>query len=332
MSEKFIKQQIIKSAEAVKKKIQNMKNNKFDTEIALETMFKPVTDPLKQLTVTHINNDKGNDDDEAYIEKSSYADEKSIENSNQEFTPSRKRRLSETDIIPSKKETRPQWRDINYDRGASDSELEQNSRNDMSEIFFETNSNAASTPNPKSISSWSLSSEVFKDVPYGIRLENGKPMVGSAPFSMTDNQFKIAGHLYNKTCGLVELLYRKKPDLNIITENDKENYKSILLNTNVHRRGYDPNQQINSNRGFKYLQIIKPLLNKIPISNHIPQGKGLPLFKKVGKKVDYVYWDDPNELVERLKLLIASRDAGNTGLDNEIISIIEELKECGVIN
>lgn len=44
-----------------------------------------------------------------------------------------------------------------------------------------------------------------------------------------------------------------------------------------------------------------------------------------------LYWDDPNELVERLKLLIASKDAGNTGLDNEIISVVEELRESGII-
>ena len=27
--------------------------------------------------------------------------------------------------------------------------------------------------------------------------------------------------------------------------------------------------------------------------------------------MDYVYWDDPNELVERLRLLIAKQSAGN---------------------
>lgn len=32
-----------------------------------------------------------------------------------------------------------------------------------------------------------------------------------------------------------------------------------------------------------------------------------------------------------LKLLIASRDAGNTGLENEIIAIIEELRESGLV-
>ena len=41
----------------------------------------------------------------------------------------------------------------------------------------------------------------------------------------------------------------------------------------------------------------------------------------------YEYWDDPNELVDRLWLLIVSRDAGHSGHGNEIHSIIEELRD-----
>jgi hypothetical protein len=48
--------------------------------------------------------------------------------------------------------------------------------------------------------------------------------------------------------------------------------------------------------------------------------------------INYVYWDDPNELVERLWLLVASQTAGHWGHNNEIVSIIvEELRESGII-
>ena len=47
--------------------------------------------------------------------------------------------------------------------------------------------------------------------------------------------------------------------------------------------------------------------------------------------IDYVYWDDTNELVDRLGLLVASRAADHTGHDNEIASIVEELREDGRI-
>ena len=48
-------------------------------------------------------------------------------------------------------------------------------------------------------------------------------------------------------------------------------------------------------------------------------------------KKDYIFWDDPNELVVRLRLLIASYQAGNNNHSNEINSIIEELREYNII-
>lgn len=50
------------------------------------------------------------------------------------------------------------------------------------------------------------------------------------------------------------------------------------------------------------------------------------------KHVSYTYWDNPNELVDRLRLLIASQSAGNTGHTNEIVSIVEELREANIIH
>lgn len=58
-------------------------------------------------------------------------------------------------------------------------------------------------------------------------------------------------------------------------------------------------------------------------------GSGLMEYRNIGK--EYVYWDDPNELVERLKLLMASQNAGHTGHLNEINSIIEEMWERRII-
>jgi len=48
-------------------------------------------------------------------------------------------------------------------------------------------------------------------------------------------------------------------------------------------------------------------------------------------KIDYVHWNDPNELVDRLRLLDVSRRADNNAHNNEILSIIEELYEAGII-
>lgn len=55
------------------------------------------------------------------------------------------------------------------------------------------------------------------------------------------------------------------------------------------------------------------------------------LMKKYYPNTDIMYWDNPNELIDRLRLLIASRNAGNNDHDNEIIAILEELIEANII-
>lgn len=49
------------------------------------------------------------------------------------------------------------------------------------------------------------------------------------------------------------------------------------------------------------------------------------------ENIVYEYYDDPNELVERLMLLVSSKSAGNTNHDQEINSIVEELRERSII-
>ena len=41
---------------------------------------------------------------------------------------------------------------------------------------------------------------------------------------------------------------------------------------------------------------------------------------------------NPNTLIERLDLLLASQEAGHTGVRNELVSICDELKRQGVLN
>ena len=63
------------------------------------------------------------------------------------------------------------------------------------------------------------------------------------------------------------------------------------------------------------------------------KGGSLPRYKIAKKRtaLDFVYWDDPNELVDHLQLLTAEKCAGNPSHVNEIHSIIEESRETGYI-
>lgn len=61
-------------------------------------------------------------------------------------------------------------------------------------------------------------------------------------------------------------------------------------------------------------------------------GRGLENeFIPYTQNIAYEYFDDPNELCERLKLLVSSRQAGNSNHSQEINSILEELRELNVI-
>jgi hypothetical protein len=62
----------------------------------------------------------------------------------------------------------------------------------------------------------------------------------------------------------------------------------------------------------------------------------LPVHGRQSKKYRLIrggcmYYCDPNQLVERLNLLVASKQAGNTGVDNEIAGILDELTRTGQI-
>ena len=61
-------------------------------------------------------------------------------------------------------------------------------------------------------------------------------------------------------------------------------------------------------------------------------GEGLHRYMVTSNApIDYVHWDDPNELVDRLRLLMAEIQAENPSHGNEIQSIIEELREAEII-
>src|SRR5688572_23054776 len=104
-----------------------------------------------------------------------------------------------------------------------------------------------------------------------------------------------------------------KPNESIYNGNDLNDYAEILVATNAMRQQNNPNKP-KSSRSEKWLKIIKPIWEA-----------------KIGKGV-VVIPQDPNALVEMLSLRIASFQAGNTGVRNEIVSICDELVRQGVMN
>lgn len=159
------------------------------------------------------------------------------------------------------------------------------------------------------------------DTIYGIRRYRQSYMIGKNVVKFDSGNLKVKKQSFTLTDGLKDLLFMKEPSG--YSENDLNVYKDILNLTKFSGKNLSK-QAIQKSKNRKFVEIIQPLI----------VGSGIQLDymrENKKKKIEYTYWDDPNELVERLMLLIASQQAGHTGHDNEIISIIEELREADII-
>lgn len=334
-SEGKLKKQIIKSASSVKNKVRRLRDMQTENDKVLKSVFKPLTDPLHKMVSFNNKEDIISEKKTRYMKKElemkTESDVSEYETDSEENNEIVNKTLQNIDDY------------IDEDDSESMSDTNNKDINVSSDTSFKT-LDSFSSPQKHIESHGSISPQtrlrlpslqVLQDVPFGVRTERGKLMMGSSRIIQTEKSISVSGKTYKKTEGLMELLFKKIPDMKAITNSDLTNYKQILMLTNAHRRDFNPKKPIKSNKGSKYLNVIKPLFKlskECTSTESLHQGSGLPTLKKYNKNVDYVYWDDPNELVERLKLLNASRDAGNSGLDNEIISIVEELREAGIIN
>jgi len=127
----------------------------------------------------------------------------------------------------------------------------------------------------------------------------------------------MGGKIYKGTPGLLDLISMDKPKIEDATKTDKDNYLEMLKETGA-LYGLDKNGKlkIKAPSSKKYRNVIKPLcdekkLQRLEELETLGQGIILP--------------SDPNAMCERLELLMASKQAGNTGLRNEIVSICDEL-------
>lgn len=315
--DKYVKKEIIESVNSIKSKIKEMRNHDSDADTALKKIFKPITDPLQDL----VRLEKG----VRYKKQHKNISEKSdlFENSNSTTSD-----------------------EIYDDANTEIDSLDESS--DISRTSFEDNVKIDKNSQEIEPMEVSISKEDITDIyeniriPFGIRHENKMFKMGNSDVKFSvicDPTNKKQMHIitideraYELTPGLKELLLRKKPNLTIISDKDKLTYKDILYCTNAHKRNFNPSDQIKGDKSIKYKEIIKPLFaDQLLNEMHPKVGGKLPTLKKYNRNTDLVYWDDPNELIERLKLLVASKNAGNTNHDNEIISIIEELKEANII-
>ena len=165
-----------------------------------------------------------------------------------------------------------------------------------------------------------------RDTNFGVRKEEGEHYIGDEHVIIKDDNIiiKKTGERINGTDGLWGLITSKNPDKDGIdwTKKDYTSYRYLLLRTNAIHKDNDPkkNRAKGNYSGRKWEYIVGPIwYGRKPMEGY--EGKGVVVIPS-----------DPNTLLERLDLLLASQEAGHTGVRNELVSICDELKRQGVLD
>ena len=159
----------------------------------------------------------------------------------------------------------------------------------------------------------------FRDTTFGIRKEEGHHYIGNKHVIIDNNDIVIRenGERFDGTVGLWELITSINPEK--YTDQDYDNYHDLMIMTNaLHRNNDENNPNPKASRSYKWVDILSPIWFR-------KKGYIIPK-KKEGYKGEgvVVIPSDPNALLERLDLLLASQEAGHTGVRNELVSICDE--------
>ena len=183
--------------------------------------------------------------------------------------------------------------------------------------------------------------------------KKGLYKIGRTNFKINKNDLFFDFGQIDGTPGLWKLLTSQGiPDKKDYKPADLYNYTLIMYNTNATRQDYNKdNRRISGNN--KMNNLIKPFVlafenDKIEekIKEHFKdetedededeeEGDAYKLFDTDGEGIKgkglKFLPSDPNALIDRFDLLFSSKKAGHSGVRNEIISILDELKRQGVI-
>ena len=169
-----------------------------------------------------------------------------------------------------------------------------------------------------------------RDPDFGITKKGRDHFIGKEHVIIRDNNIFLPklGETFIGTDGLWELLTSKNPQN--FTNEDEDMYEDLMVMTNaLHRDNDEDNPHPKGNhKTYKWLNIIRPIWYKkkggifrFPKKKEGQEGSGVVVIPS-----------DPNALLERLDLLLASQEAGHTGVRNELVSICDELKRQGVLD
>ena len=160
----------------------------------------------------------------------------------------------------------------------------------------------------------------IKDKTFGINKIGKHHYIGDTHVIIHNNNIIIGNEKFKGTPSLWDLIMLKEPpSVGDYTGEDMNNYIKIMLKTHVLHQGNNPNNPYpKSSKGNKWNTLLSHIWENRGIDY---EGKGIVIMPS-----------DPNALLERLDLLLASQKAGHTGVGNELVSICDELKRQGVLD
>ena len=184
----------------------------------------------------------------------------------------------------------------------------------------------------------------------GIYSKDKKFFMGNKEITIEDNDITIikggdSGNdiKFKGTPGLWRLITEKNiPDKSEFTPEELINYIYIMHLTKTTYVSYNPSRAKRGGNNIKLNNLIKPLVRLIEnnkteeLKNEViryfdkdEDDDPQPSTSGTGLKI---LPSDPNALIDRFDLLFSSKNAGHTGVINEIVSILDELKRQRVIN
>ena len=175
------------------------------------------------------------------------------------------------------------------------------------------------------------------DLAFGLYAQQGKFKIGNKEVNIEDNNIKVDDIIFEGTPGFWELVTSKNPEN--YTKEDLEKYRQLILLTNTIYRGNNPdNNNPKSSKSSKWKNIIKPIWEQIKKQKEEEEEEyeeyeepaTIPFTPTSGTGLK-ILPSDPNALIDRFDLLFSSQKAGHTGVRNEIVSILDELKRQGVL-
>ena len=186
----------------------------------------------------------------------------------------------------------------------------------------------------------------------GLYSEDDNLKIGYRPVKIENDDIIIDDTPFKGTVGLWKLITSK--DIPDKTEYNAEDLAGYITIMHITKATYDKNnKRVGGND--KMNKLIKPLVkalekdksgNKLitEINKHFgfedeeeyeeeeyEEAATIPFTPTKGTGLPKILPSDPNALIDRFDLLFSSKKAGHTGVRNEIVSILDELKRQGVL-